>query len=974
MPDRPQANPIEPTLRARLAAEVAAGRTVVLSHQDLAAPEVRSQLPSLLEQLAGSRPGGLNAPLTVPGYTVLGAIGQGGMSTVYLARHDALGRHVALKVAPLWLATDRRAQERMLFEARAMARVRHHNIVAIHDVVELDDAVVLAMEWVDGLTLAALLRALPRAPREDDVAVAVAALGTEPARAAAFDTNPVRWFARMLHEVARAVHCVHEAGLLHLDIKPSNVLVRRDGTPLLADFGVVREIDIAATQTRTFAGTPAYCSPEQLRRDDRQFGPATDVYGLGMTLFECIARVQPLQQLGLTRIVQIATTGRMPRLSTLVPVAPDLENIVHKAIAPEPRHRYRSAAEFADDLAAFLEHRPVKARPLTAVARLARWTRNEPWKAALAGALAVLVPLLVGLGGFLLAQLPRLEQVRRAERQVQANELKQVAFRDYFRGERHHDSAMLLRDAMALDPGATSLACLLAMALEAQHDSLPELLREHRGAIEANAGLRAFAAKVAAGRAYFTADEVEQLRQSRDATDHYVLALDRVLWADDWATEEGYAEATRHLEAAMLTAPRDPLLYGLCAWTMPRGGDHAGFADLATAMQSNWPGSFEVTAWLTTSASLHHDRQTRYLADFLDQQPTHREAWLLMTSNLTYHWRRRLERRSGPPAAELAPEVERWLARATAVGVVIPELEQLRDRVAAWAGDDEAKREFLRRRRAVDPQSKESELTWHLEPAAFDADAEALLQEPAAPYRYWLTVLRHACRDRTRMALVDRLEREVVRRFPDRKRHVQTLVGFYCNTRRMDDLRRFAPGFTPPRDWIPFMSPFLASALVSARAWEDLGTLAQRWRDLGPPETRAQASFYLGLACSRRGDPIGAARHLADALAVRAEKGVWYGNALLEDAWLRAGSGMPAELRSPAIAAARIEAWAAHPPPSQPADGLWTALVQAEVRYANGDREGALSALELGRRRREPHAPDELDRLLAEARSRYGAR
>ncbi len=242
-------------VRARLGSDVAAGKTVVLSARDLDDPAVRAQLPALLEELA--RAGAAPPPgLSVPGYALLGEIGQGGMSTVYLARQETLGRHVALKVAPKWLGGGERATRRLMQEARAMARVTHPNIVVIHDILDVGDTFAIAMEWIDGCTLATLLRALPPEPGEDDVRLLRHALGASDVDTERFEDSPVRHFVRLVRDVARATQAVHDAGLLHLDIKPSNVLVRRDGTPLLADFGVVREMAPEPAHTRTFAGTP----------------------------------------------------------------------------------------------------------------------------------------------------------------------------------------------------------------------------------------------------------------------------------------------------------------------------------------------------------------------------------------------------------------------------------------------------------------------------------------------------------------------------------------------------------------------------------------------------------------------------------------------------------------------------------------------------------------------------------------------
>jgi serine/threonine protein kinase len=150
--------PTESRLRERIARDIAAGRTVSLSAAELAAPELRQRLPQLLEEYEPRRPSPPYGAPRLPGYTILAEIGQGGMSTVYLARHEVLDRHVAVKVVPGYLNGQERARGHLLNEARALAKLRHPHIVTIHDVVESGDTVALAMEWVDGLSLAALQR------------------------------------------------------------------------------------------------------------------------------------------------------------------------------------------------------------------------------------------------------------------------------------------------------------------------------------------------------------------------------------------------------------------------------------------------------------------------------------------------------------------------------------------------------------------------------------------------------------------------------------------------------------------------------------------------------------------------------------------------------------------------------------------------------------------------------------------------
>lgn len=988
-------------LRQRLADDLAQGKTVSLSSADLADPAVRSRLPALLESLR--RKDASPARLVVPGYTLLGEIGHGGMSTVHLARQDALGRHVALKIAPKWLGSDAAAQQRLLQEARAMARVSHPNIVAIHDIVEIDDTVAIAMEWIDGLTLAGLLHCLDGPPRDSDMAVVAASLGTRPEAQAKLEPTAVRFFVRMLHDVARALHRVHQAGLLHLDIKPSNVLIRRDGTPLLADFGVVREIDLAATHTRTFAGTPLYAAPEQIRRLDKQLGAHTDVYSLGMTLYEALSRTQPLQKLDLARILTTVEGGRVPRLDANTAIAADLVNIVHKAIAPERQHRYATAEAFADDLAAFLDHRPVGARPLTRMQRLQRWVRVEPWKASLTISLLVLLPLLLGTAGYLAAQLPRIAQARVEEQRRHAAQLRQAGYLDQvFQLRPIEHSLQQLRLAQRIDPRPFGLVCLLSLAHERAPQQANALLDEFAHELAAEPALAPLIAKVRSGRPFFDAATVAMLRAQPDALSRFLLAIDRFWYANDRATEPATDEATTALEEAGFALQRDPLLQGLHALVLGWSQKRSGIAAIERAIANTFGESDAALAW-TAAAWFEIDpaEGTRRLEqlDVAGILPPHQRALpleLLLASGPDYTTRQR--QRSGARLRELREIGERLLAAG-------PDSEEVvwRHAITLLRSDDDAGlTELLRQRGQVLTRPRRALLAALRSVARCDATAaatvagaadamddlqlmfrELLHREGRLPRKvHDAAAGRQAEPERSELLqLIDVAWATWTKAYPDRHCfHNERLALLYVNE-RFDDAVTLASACEFPR-WTRARNPqALAAMKVTTRDWQGLAVNSRLWlRIVETGFQRQEAAAYLGLALVRSGEPQKAAELFAIALTRRppAGFGKWYAYALLEDAWLHVAPETPPELRDPALAAHRLAVFREHNESMSPkVHGQWTQLIRAEVLFANGDPKGATEMLrsqEPGDLDTELQEPDDIQSLRSDAALRYRGR
>lgn len=311
--------------------------------------------------------------VTIPGYDILTFLGRGGMGIVFKARDVRLKRTVAIKMIPegTFPSTDDLARFRR--EAEAVARLQHVNIVQIYEIGEHHNKPYISLEFVDGGNLVRRLVAGPQPPRQA---------------------------AQLIETLARAMHYAHQRGIIHRDLKPANVLLTSDGIPKITDFGLAKRLDTDSEQTRSGAilGTPRYMAPEQAG-GRFEIGTYTDVYSLGAILYELLTGQPPFEAPGMLETIELVRNKEPTPPTRLQPRLPrDLETICLQCLQKEPGRRYLTAEALAEDLRAYLNGEPIRARRAGLAERTIIWARRRPAEAILlAVGLVAVLGLVVGL-------------------------------------------------------------------------------------------------------------------------------------------------------------------------------------------------------------------------------------------------------------------------------------------------------------------------------------------------------------------------------------------------------------------------------------------------------------------------------------------------------------------------------------------------------------------------------------------------
>ena len=303
-------------------------------------------------------------------------LGRGGMGVVYEARQISLDRRVAVKLLPFAAVLNEKQISRFKNEAQAAAQIQHPNIVPVFAVGAERGVHYYAMRLIDGQPLDRIIAELSGDTVDTNGSTKRSILTQQSGKGAEF----FRTAARLGIQAAEALHAAHELGVIHRDIKPSNLLLDDEGKLWVTDFGLARcQSDHDLTRTGDVIGTARYMSPEQAMGKSALVDQRTDVYALGITLYELLtfrAAYPEDDSPNLLQKIASAEPAAPRRLRPEIPV--DLENVIVKAISANREDRYETAEEFARDLMNFIDGRPTVARPITMVDRASRWvSRNQ---------------------------------------------------------------------------------------------------------------------------------------------------------------------------------------------------------------------------------------------------------------------------------------------------------------------------------------------------------------------------------------------------------------------------------------------------------------------------------------------------------------------------------------------------------------------------------------------------------------------
>ncbi|MFT7619466.1 MAG: tetratricopeptide (TPR) repeat protein [Planctomycetota bacterium] len=561
---------------------------------------------------------------TLGPYSLDREIGRGGQGLVYKAIDSRLGRVVALKVLTGLGPGAEKQIIRFRREAEVAARLDHPGICGVHDAGVEDGVPYIAMRYVSGESLAQRLsrsKATSNGDNGESIGfLDLTEMGTEgdveeiqPQGESSTDVSMTKSqldaTLRVFEKAARALHAAHEAGVIHRDVKPGNIMVTDEGEPVVLDFGLAHDDSEdmpSLTQTGDFFGTPAYMSPEQIAGQRIHLDARSDVYSLGVTLYESLVLRRPFDAPTREGLYQAIMTKDAPdprRLNRSI--SKDLKIVLECVLEKDRDKRYQSALAFADDLAAVRELRPIAANPIGPIGRIVRWAKRKPVRATFAAALIIGIPLITGLAGYIFANLPNIQAQEQAALDEETEKDLERGFFESNEGDVRKGVDHFER-ALKRTPNSMGAAVGLAWSYLKlkEPESALRVIRKAERELPDPAVLYSLKADILK-----KLDRPEAAKKVRDLATPPHSAITWFMegiriwsdYSDNWAAKrpkEVHEGAVAMMRRAVNSSPTARRVYHITLASMIRhGASKEECTGLAEAMEELWPNEAEVFFW-----------------------------------------------------------------------------------------------------------------------------------------------------------------------------------------------------------------------------------------------------------------------------------------------------------------------------------------------------------------------------------------